>query len=274
MKTDFAVALVLVTFVVGAQAQWVDHPTPGTPRTKDGKADLSAAVPKAADGKPDLSGLWQAEHATIPELRRLMEGGVNGLGEDLPSKYFIDILADFKPGESPALPATAEALRKNRAAMGGSPITKCLPAGVPWVDAFPSPFKIIQTPGMIAILYEADNSFRQIFVDGRKLPEDPVPSWAGYSVGKWDGDSLVVESNGFKDQSWLDAGGHTHSDAMRVTERFRRRDFGHMEVQVTVDDPKAYSKPFTIKITENLLPDTNILEYICLENEHDVPHLK
>jgi hypothetical protein len=149
-----------------------------------------------------------------------------------------------------------------------------MPLGIPLVDDFSfAPFKIIQTPGLIVMLYEVDSTHRQVYTDGRKLPADPQPAWLGYSVGKWEGDTLVVDTAGFNDKSWLDAFGHPHSEALRIQERFRRRDFGHMEVQVTIDDPKTFTKPFTIKFNDLLLPDTDILESFCTENEKDRPHL-
>jgi hypothetical protein len=186
----------------------------------------------------------------------------------------MNILADFKPEEAPLKASMLATFREHAGGHGKDfPPTHCLPMGVPVVDAAPEPFKVIQTSAVVVMLYEADTTFRQIHTDGRKLPADPQPSWYGYSVGKWDGDSLVVETAGLSDRSWLDAVGHTHSDAMHVTERFHRRDFGHMEVQITVDDPQNYTKPFTIQVNENLLADTDIIESICLENEKDATHL-
>jgi len=153
-------------------------------------------------------------------------------------------------------------------------VSHCLPLGIPSADIFSfAPFKIIQAQGVIVILYEVDNTRRQIYTDGRQLPADPQPMWLGYSVGKWEGDTLVVDSAGFNDKSWLDAAGHPHSEALRIQERFHRRDFGHMEVQVTIDDPKMYLKPITIKVTELLIPDSDILENFCNENEKDRVHL-
>src|SRR6266436_240222 len=251
-----------------AHGQWLNHPMPGTPRTRDGKPNLSARAPRASNGKPDLSGVWVAESATREELPRFFGDGVNNLGETPPSKYFMNLLYDFKPEETPLRPAAAAVTQERRAGLAKDiPLTGCLPAGVPMVNTLPAPYKLIQTPGVIVMLYEQDTSFRQIFIDGRKPPDDPQPSWLGYSVGKWDGDSLVIETAGFNDRSWLDAFGHPHSDAMHVTERFHRRDFGHMEIEITVDDPKTYTKPFTIKLNQRLLPDTELSEAICLENE-------
>ena len=262
----------LISASLSASAQWLHHPAPGTPRTPDGKPNLTAPAPRAPNGKPDLSGIWMAQSSPIPELLGLLPGGVNGLGENIPSKYFLDILADFKRGEEPLLPAAAAAQRSISVGRD-APITRCLPAGVPEGDVMPTPFKLIQTPGLIVMLYELDNSFRQIFTDGRKHPDDPQPSWLGYSVGKWEGDWLVVDSIGFNDQSWLDAGGHTHSDALRVTERFHRRDFGHLEVEVRLDDPKTFTKPVAIHFNEELVPDTELIESFCAEDEKDRAHL-
>jgi hypothetical protein len=143
---------------------------------------------------------------------------------------------------------------------------------MPLVEIAPAPYKIIQTPGLIVMLYERDTTYRQVHMDGRKLPDDPQPTWLGYSVGKWDGDSLVVESTGFNERGWLDARGHTHSEALHLTERFRRLNFGEMEVQLTIYDPKTYTKPFTIKLKQRLVPDTDLLESFCIENEKDVSH--
>ena len=264
----------LAAAAVCAHGQWLNHPTSGTPRTRDGKPDLSARAPRASNGKPDLSGIWVAEPATREELLRFFPGGENNLGEISPSRYFMNIFSDFKPEDIPMRPAAAAIAQERRAGLAKDiPLTRCLPAGVPLVNVLPAPYKLIQTPASIAMLYEQDTTFRQIFIDGRKLPADPQPSWLGYSVGKWDGDTLVVDTAGFNDRSWLDAFGHPHSQAMRVTERFHRRDFGHMEVQITVDDPTMYTKPFSIKIEQRLLPDTDLIESICMENEKDRVHI-
>ena len=258
----------------GAHTQWLNQRVPGTPRLRDGKPNLAAPAPRAPNGKPDLSGIWQAEGAPLEELGKLLPGGTNGLGEDVPSKYFLNILSDFKPEEAPIRPAAAQIFQQHASAMGKeSPETHCLPLGVPMGELVPAPFKVLQTPGAIALLYEADTSFRQIYTDGRKHPEDMQPAWMGYTVGTWEGDALVVDAVGFNDRSWLDAFGHTHSDALHVTERFHRRDFGHMDLQVTIDDPKTFTRPFTFKTGLRLLPDTDLIESYCAENEKDVTHL-
>jgi hypothetical protein len=219
------------------------------------------------NGKPDLSGIWQVE----AEPRG--PGGLYGLGESPNSKYFRDILSDFKRGEEPLTPEGAEILKKNSAAGVVGYNLLCLPDGVPHADLLPEPFKIIQTPTEIVMLYEVETIFRQVFIDGRDFPTDPSPTWLGYSVGHWDGDTMVIDTMGFNELSWLDARGHGHSDQMKVQERFHRRDFGHMEVTVTVTDPKVFTKPVTINFVEGLLPDTDVFEHICYENEKDAGHL-
>jgi hypothetical protein len=187
------------------------------------------------------------------------------------SKYLVNILLDFKPEETPLRPEFAELLHQR--AKQESPLLHCLPIGIPADDLLPGPLKIIQTPELILIRNEYENSFRQIYTDGRKPPADPEPLWLGYSVGRWDRDSLQVDTVGFNDQSWLDGMGHPHSDALHVTERFHRRDFGHLDVQVTIDDPKVYTKPFSVQFTELLIPDSDVLEYFCAENERDRSHI-
>ena len=248
-----------------AQAQWVNQPIPGAPRTPDGKVNMTGPAPRV-NGKPDLSGIWQVE----AEPRG---PGLFGLGESPNSKYFRNILSDFKPGEEPLTVAGAELLRRHdQAGPYGNPSLNCLPDGVPHADLLPEPFKVIQTPGVIVMLYEVETIFRQVFTDGRKQLVDPSPAWLGYSVGKWEGDTLVVDTRGFNDKSWLDARGHGHSEDMRVEERFERRDFGHLDVTVTIEDPKTFTKPFTIHFTEQLLPDTDVIEHICAEGEKDAAH--
>jgi hypothetical protein len=263
--------LVFLCAASAASAQWLNFKAPGTPRARDGKANLLAPAPRA-NSKPDLSGIWQAEGAPFRELVKYEPGGFNGLGEDVPSQYFFNVLSDFKPEEWPFQPEAGAAYRKQAAALRAA-MQLCQPPATPMVDALPVPFKIVQTPGLVLMLFEADTFFRQIFMDGRKHPMDPQPSWLGYSVGRWEGDSLVVESTGFTERSPLDVIGHPHSDALRVTERFQRRDFGHMDVQITINDPKTYTKPFTYTVRERLLPDTDLIEGFCVEDEKDAAHM-
>jgi hypothetical protein len=261
--------------VLFAPGQWLNYPTPGTPRGTDGKPNLSAKAPRASNGKPDLSGVWRTEYDPSADNERLFGASISAFsvpGDDPStfSKYFLNILVDFKPEDNPMRPAAVELFRKNTEKKANSSSARCLPQGLPRTDINSyAPFKILQTPGVIAVLYEVDNTHRQIYTDGRTLPVDPQPTWGGYSVGRWDGDTLVVDAAGFNDETWLDSGGHPHSDALRVHERFYRRDFGHMDLSVTVDDPRMYTKPFTIKVTELLQADTDILESVCNENEKD-----
>jgi len=190
---------------------------------------------------------------------------------DYIDKYFLSVLVDFKPNEAPLRPEAVALMRQRPA--GGGPMRVCLPAG-PIVPYIPDPHKIVQTPSQLVIMYEADNSHRQIYIDGRGLPKEIIqPSWQGYSAGRWDGDTLVVETAGFNDKTSLDLMGHPHSEALRVVERYHRRDFGHMDVEMTFDDPQMYTNPFTIKFAQDLWADSDIFEAFCNENEKDSAHL-
>jgi hypothetical protein len=241
----------LIIAAMMSRAQWLEYPTPGVPRLPDGKPNLTAPAPKTLDGKPDLSGIWTTKVG-----------------------YTGNIARDLKPGELSFQPWASE-LYKHRVETQGKedPQAYCVLSGVPREHVVPYPFKILNTSGMIVILYEALHSYRQIFMDGRKLPKDPNPTWMGYSVGHWDGDTLVVESSGFVDNNWLDNGGHPGTAAMKLTERFRRRDYGHIDLQFTVNDPKAYTKPWTVNLEFTATPDTELIEYVCDENEKDLKHL-
>jgi hypothetical protein len=238
--TIFAVA----SMVISPAPQWVKYPTAGIPRTADGKPDLLAPAPKLSDGKPDISGIWMPARG-----------------------YISDIARGLKPGDVPFQPWAA-ALYKERLANGmkDDPTAQCIVGGVPRSDAVPYPFKIFQIPNEVVILYEAVQSFRQVFTDGRKFPEDPTPTWFGYSVGHWEGNEFVVQTTGFNDKGWLDNNGKPATDALKVTERFRRKDFGHMDIVITIDDVKAYTKPWTVTLPLTFMPDTELLEYICNEN--------
>src|SRR5262249_49479 len=245
---------------VCAQAQWNER-IAGAPRTPDGKVYMTGPVPRI-NGKPDLSGIWQVE----AEPRG---PGLFGLGESPNSKYFRDILSDFKRGEEPLTPEGAELLRRNTQPGVIGPNLRCLPDGVPHADLFPDPSTALPSPGERLILKEVETIFSQSFTDGRKLPGDPSPTWLGYSVGRWEGDTFIVDTVGFNDLSWLDARGHGHSEDMRVEERFQRRDFGHLDVTVTISDPKTFTRPVTLNFVEQLLPDTDVFEHICNAKQKD-----
>ena len=246
-------------------AQWLDHPDKNIPRTKDGKPVLTAKAPRTREGKPDLSGIWLPDNTP----------GVKGTnGEPLPG-YFISVTFGVKDEDVPLTPEGRAAIQKNDANnQKDDPTTTCHPIGVPASDTVPIPYKIVQTPGLIVILNEGDTAWRQIFTDGRKHVETQIPSWMGYSVGHWEGDTLVVETTGFNDKSWLDRVGHTHSDQMRVTEKFRRKDLGHLDVTVTIEDPKMFTRPVTFTQPNTLTPDGDLLEYFCTDNEQDSAHFR
>jgi hypothetical protein len=249
MRRCMILFLLLVLHAVPARAQWIAYPTPGIPRTPDGKPNLTAAAPKTADGKPDLSGIWQTTSG----------------------KWLVNLAADGV--EVPFRPATLALFKERQEQNGkGRPSERCLPHGVTDFDALATPTKIIQTPAVTIVLFEAYNHYRQIFTDGRPLPTNPEPAWLGYSVGRWDRDTFIVDTIGLNDKTWLDDGGHPHSETLRVTERFRRRDFGHMDIQITIDDPPAYTKPWTVTIQKALVTDTELIEFIC-ENEKDLVHM-
>ena len=274
----------LVGIAVGASsadAQWSNFPTPGTPRTRDGKANLAGPAPKALDGRPDLSGVWMHEKTSVDEVRRLfghqfdfdIELSPAGMEIGTQHKYAWDILVDLK-GESLMRPETEELLRERSSALNPANVCRVVP-GFPLAGLLSEPIKIVQSPKLTMILYEVENLHRQVFTDGRKLPNDfDLPAYLGYSVGHWDRDTFVVESAGFNDKTPLDVRGHPHSEALRVTERFHRKDFGHLDVEMTFDDPKMYTKPFTVRIPHYLLPDADIFEMFCNENEKDRVHLE
>lgn len=265
----------------GAHAQWLHYREPGTPRLPNGQANLSAPAPRTADGKPDLSGVWMHELTSVAEMRRLFGPGVDAAAKvDVPGmelgtqhKYAYDILLDFTPEESPMRPETEDILEH---AASRNPADVCTEhLGIPLADLLSEPIKIVQAPRLTMVLYEVDNFHRQIYTDGRTLPKEfDFPAFHGYSVGHWERDVFVVETAGFNDKTVLDILGHPHSDALRITERYRRRDFGHLDYEATFDDPKMYTKPFTIKVPHNLLPDSDIFENYCDENEKDRAHLQ
>ena len=255
LRTSLA-SLTLFVIAMPLLAQWPRAASPKLPRTPDGKVNLTAPTPRAADGHPDLSGVWEM------------------YGEGQNPKLLTNLAADLKPGDVALLP-WAEAVYKQRAETNGKdhPGVQCLPSGLPEKDTVPHPYKIVQTPDLIVVLYESRTIFRQIFTDGRPLPVDPNPAWQGYSVGHWDGDTLVVDTAGFNGKTWLDMTGHPATEALHVTERFTRRDLGHMDLQFTIDDPKAYAKPWTVAAKVHLLPQDDLIEYVCEENNKAPGHM-
>jgi hypothetical protein len=270
-------AAVLLLVPSGLWAQWPAYPTPGVPKTSDGKADLSGPAPKTSDGKPDFSGIWKFVDSPDARPGTPPPAGARspGIGVRIPGLLqFFDIGSTLKDG-LPFQPWAVE-LRSRRVAENNkdNPDAHCLPIGLVQLHTHPEPRKMIQTPGLIVILYEANAGIRQIFTDGRPLPgRDADPWWYGYSTGKWDGDTLVVQSSGFRDDVWLDVEGSPLTEAGKMTERFRRVNYGKMEIEITVDDPKAYTKPWTVKVNQRLMLDTELIEFVCQENEKDAVHL-
>ena len=258
----------IVMLMAAAQvlsAQWFHYPTAGVPKKPDGSPNLAAPAPRTAEGKPDLSGIWAPVRRR--PLNESLEGQLNATGP------FWDF-GSVVPGGLPYLPWAKE-VRDKRAAdqSKDNPDVQCMPLGILQMNTHPFPRRFVQTPGYLAILHERDMEYRQIFTDNRPLPEDPQPSWNGYSTGHWEGDTLVVETIGFRDGLWADYRGSPITSAAKITERFRRPNFGSMEIEMTVDDPKAYSKPWTVKLAMELLLDEDLLEYVCLEGEKDSAHM-
>jgi hypothetical protein len=241
----------------------------------DGKPNLVAPAPRTSDGQPDLTGIWGLSCPVTNAVDVGIAGQANvycATEVAVPAE-FANIGRSLKDG-LPYQPWAAELVKRTRAAnRPNDPLTRCLPAGIVRLHVFPLFRKMVQVPGLLVILNELNASYRQIFTDGRPLPADPNPTWNGYSSGKWEGDTLVVQTTGFRDGLWLDTGDSPLTDAARITERFRRVNYGTLEIQMTVDDPKAYTKPWTIYVTQIIVLNTELLDFICLENERDVAHL-
>jgi len=251
--TPLATAAMVLTMTVAASAQWDPYPWKRVPRTPDGKVDLKAPAVRTPYGKPDLSGFWMPED---------------------PIKNLLNLAADLKPDEVPLTPWGRGVLNERIATNGKDhPGVSCLPSGIPEKDNIPDGLKLVQTEDLVLLLHESRTIYRQIFTDGRPLPKDPQPTWMGYSIGHWDNDTLVVETIGQNGKTWLDMQGHPGTEALRVTERFSRPRIGHMDIEVTIDDPKAYTKPWSVKLNWRLEPDTDLIESICEENNRDPKHM-
>lgn len=247
-------AAFLTSAVSVASAQWPSYPSRNVPRTADGTVDLKAPPPRSADGRVDLSGFW------------MPADGV---------KHLLNLAADMKPDDVPLQP-WAEALYRERIDTNGKdhPGVRCLPSGIPEKLNIPDGLKVVQTPEVLIFLYESRTIYRQVFTDGRPLPPPDVqPTWMGYSIGRWDGNTMVVETIGSNGRTWLDMRGLPGTDALRVTERYTRPTTGRMDIDVTIDDPKAYTRPWTVKLQWALQPDTDLIESICEENNKDLPHM-
>jgi len=233
-------------------AQWDPHPSKNVPRTPDGKVDLKAPPRRTADGKIDLSGIWTPTSV----------------------KYLLNLAADLKPGEMPLQPGAAKVYEERIETNGKDhPGVRCLPSGIPEKLSVPDGVKIVQTPDVTLFLWDSRTIFRQVFTDGRSFPKDPQPTWMGYSIGHWEGETFVIETIGQNGKTWLDMRGLPGTEALKVTERYTRPSVGRIYIDLTIDDPKAYTKPWNVRLSWDLRPDWELIESICEENNRDVPHM-
>lgn len=263
MRNGFALALLVLS--VSVDAQWLNYPTRNVPRTADGKPNLSAPAPRTPDGKPDFSGIWQLEpRSACPAL---------GCQVDYrPGEEFLDLGANLKGG-LPYQPWAAAVVKERSAELGkDDPVGYCKPGGAVRILTFPPYRKFLQLPDLFVILSERDVTYRQVFLDGRPLPDDPTPTFNGYSIGRWEGDTLVVQTNGLREGTWLDRRGSPISEAAKMIERFRRVNFGRLEIDLTIDDPKVYTRPWTVTLRQRIVLDTELLDYYCTDNERSTLH--
>ncbi|HUA18943.1 MAG TPA: hypothetical protein VMB25_09370 [Bryobacteraceae bacterium] len=262
-----AIAVLATALPASLCGQWLGYPTAGVPRTPDGKPNLSAPAPRTAAGTPDLSGMWGWQ-TSVPCAAHCSDLEVSNIGRE-----FFNLAYTLKGG-LPYQPWAAQLVRQRRANQAkDDPNVRCMPRGALriWTDDYYK--RIVEAPDRVIVLAERNMQYRQIFTDGRPLPEDPNPTWNGYSTGKWEGDTLVVHSIGFRDDLWLDSNGNPLTNAAKVTEKLRRPNYGTLEIEITVDDPKAYTAPWTVKMTQPLVLDSELLDYYCLENEKDFAHM-
>lgn len=259
--------LAIATLVLPAFgfSQWLHYPTADVPRKSDGAPDLAAPAPRLADGKPDFSGIWHAARRLPcdPDASRFIPCGIEIGGSPQARNFGVDM-----PGGLPYQRWAAELVKQRRADEGvDDPHVRCLPDNPPRTWTMPHLTKAVHTPRLLVLLYEVNAIYRQIFIDGRPLPEDRNPGWNGYSTARWEGDTLVVRTAGFRDGLWIDMGGSPMSDAAQLTERIRRPNYGTLEVEITVDDPKVYTRPWTVEHAQNIELDTELMDEVCLENE-------
>jgi hypothetical protein len=289
-------ALVTVAFVIlgtplastDLAAQWLKYPTAGVPRKTDGNVDMSASAPRMADGKPDFSGIWMTgepnvrrteglsspKEAASPREPQSPNDSPGDASKITASRQMANIGVDL-PGGLPYQPWLVPIVKARTANEAiDDPHIRCLPDNFLRAYGLPHLLKFVHTPGLLVVLNEMNAGYRQVFTDGRPLPEDPAPSWQGYSSAKWSGDTLVIDTIGLRDDTWIDWNGSVLTEAAKVREQIRRPDFGHLEIQVTVDDPKAYTKPWSVTLRQSIVLDTDLIDEICLENEQSLKHLK
>ena len=264
LNLRYVLPMVLAVSPTALFAQWLDYPTSGVPQTPDGKPNLAAPAPRTADGKPDFSGMWGW----------VTRDNCGAKCNDTQiSREFFNIAASLKT-PVPYQPWAEALVKKRRVEQGLDPNVHCMPRGAPriWTDDYYK--RVFEVPGRVIVLIERNMQYRQIFTDGRPLPKDPNPTWNGYSVGHWEGDTLVVETIGYRDDLWLDASGKPLTEQGRTIERIRRPNYGTLEVEITIYDPKAYTAPWTVKFDQPLVLDSELLDYYCLENERDSTHMR
>ena len=287
MKRLFGIVGVITVASIAVQAQWPKYPAAGVPRDAQGRVKMDAPTPRTADGKPDFTGNWtrfRGEGGGAPADVRRIVNGPNAAApapappadpNSPPIATFFELGANVTGG----LPYTpwATELKKERMALKDkdNPDANCLPMGLTQFHMHGQPRKIMQNAGVIALMYEANYGLRYIYLDGRKLPSQGSvqPFWYGYSVGKWEGDTLVVETNNLRGaetspyDGWLDVRGSPYTDQAKFIERFRRPTDGKLEIDITVADSKAYTKPFTVRVNQQISPDDEIIEFVCNENQ-------
>ncbi|HTR39765.1 MAG TPA: hypothetical protein VMH80_28015 [Bryobacteraceae bacterium] len=281
--------VILVTPLVSnhLDAQWFKYPSAGVPRKADGTVDMSAPTPRMADGKPDFSGIWTTAEPDIRRSGDLSSPKAKASPRDLKeaqspgnpgairgSRQMANIGVDL-PGGLPYQPWLRAVVKERTDNLAiDDPHIRCLPDNFIRAYGLPHLLKFVHKPGLLVVLNEMNAGYRQVFTDARPLPEDPNPSWQGYSSGRWSGDTLIIETIGLRDDTWIDWNGSVVTQAAKVREEIQRPDFGHLDIQVTVDDPKAYTKPWSVKLKERVVVDTELVDEICLEDEQSLKHLK
>ncbi len=266
----FVFAIVSLLLVLSPlPAQWIRYPTAGVPRKADGNVDLSAPAPRLADGKPDFSGIWTSDQV---DARR---PGVSPNPRDaIASRQMVNLGVDL-PGGLPYQPWLAALVKQRTANLAkDDPHIRCLPDNFLRAYGMPHLLKFVHTPSLLVVLDEMNAEYRQVFTDARPLPGDPTPSWQGYSSAKWSDDTLVIDTIGIRNDTWIDWNGSELTEMAKVREEMRRPDFGHLQIQVTVDDPKAYTKPWSVTIKQRIVVDAELIDEICLENEQSLKHMK
>jgi hypothetical protein len=287
MKSVFAIlcSLLLSTSLL---AQWIKYPTAGVPRKPDGSVNMTAPAPRLADGKPDFSGIWMTGDPNRPASAVALTSPTipaapaatniddkPGDPKDIRSSRQMSNIGVDLPGGLPYQPWLVPIVKQRTANLAiDDPHIKCLPDNFLRAYGLPHLLKFVHTPGLLVVLNEMNAGYRQVFTDARPFPEDPTPSWQGYSSAKWSGDTLIIDTIGLRDDTWIDWNGSVVTESAKVREQIRRPDFGHLEIQVTVDDPKAYTRPWTVNLKQRIVVDTDLIDEICLENEKFLPRLK